>query len=599
MPSLTVVVPSTGGEDVARAVVSLLASAESAGADVDVRCVWQSEETPPELPRGVALVPTFPVNVSYARNEGLRQAHTPLVAFVDADEVVDRGWVAGVLDAFEDGRVQAAFGPVGPLDDRGLPHGGYFDRDEPRWFEGPTPLPWEIGTGGSMAFHRSALLRLGGFDLRMGMPSPGRAGEDVDVIARLQRTGAPMRWVPEMRVYHPTVTEVQRLVRRYPYGYGLGRVTARLRSLRLLAGYGLAVAYAARDAVRHRSRRRARELTRTVAGFGAGLVRGDGWRAPDAALSSMPAAIRAELGERRLRGWEVPHRADPHFLWAAGSDLVLHLYVGDTERLAASIQARGQLEAGGAPAGIPRLRVVAADGGAVWLVEERLRGRPAGWRRRGAWWSAAVAWAEQLASRPASSLGATAWWVEARERLPEAVGPAWAGRVAEALDRVSGLPGPPAHGDFQPKNLLVSGGSIAVVDWECALPECLPGLDLMFLATTARRGRPDASVLSALSCGSEPPGGQVLAPLRSVGVGPEETPAMLLCCVAKWVADESVRRESPGVPPQPPLYAALLEEIGPVLAHGVNVGRRVDGLEAQGRPGPRRCPVLGVEGGWA
>ena len=55
-----------------------------------------------------------------------------------------------------------------------------------------------------------------------------------------------------------------------------------------------------------------------------------------------------------------------------------------------------------------------------------------------------------------------------------------------ALATVADLPAVVAHGDFQPKNLVLSPGGIAALDWERASP-AVPGLDLLFLVYTCYR----------------------------------------------------------------------------------------------------------------
>jgi hypothetical protein len=58
--------------------------------------------------------------------------------------------------------------------------------------------------------------------------------------------------------------------------------------------------------------------------------------------------------------------------------------------------------------------------------------------------------------------------------------------TAERILAVPGLPLLPSHGDFFPENLLLSGGALWVVDWECSADRPA-GYDLMQLWTALER----------------------------------------------------------------------------------------------------------------
>ena len=180
-------------------------------------------------------MPALAAGVSLARNVGLARATAPLVAFVDDDEIVDPGWVAAVVRGFADPSIAAAFGQVLPLDDAGEPFCEIrFDR--PAVVRGHRRAPWDIGTGGNMAFRREVLLGLRGFDVRLGSGTPSRSGEDADIIARLLAGGAAIALRPDMVVLHPTKSSGELLASRRPYARGMG-VLARRRRSPLLAAH--------------------------------------------------------------------------------------------------------------------------------------------------------------------------------------------------------------------------------------------------------------------------------------------------------------------------------------------------------------------------
>jgi GT2 family glycosyltransferase len=79
-----------------------------------------------------------------------------------------------------------------------------------------------------MAFRRSALAAVGGFDEKMGPGTRLRAGEDVDVFWRLLRAGWLGRFDPDAVVTHHQWRGRRQAVRlTYAYGIGGGAVAAK------------------------------------------------------------------------------------------------------------------------------------------------------------------------------------------------------------------------------------------------------------------------------------------------------------------------------------------------------------------------------------
>jgi hypothetical protein len=223
----------------------------------------------------------------------------------------------------------------------------------------------------------------------------------------------------------------------------------------------------------------------------------------------------------------VPHRTDPHFLYRAG-DRILHVYAeaGDGRREA--LRARKRLAASGLPVGVPRLHVAVETPSALWVLEDRIHGRPADPAERDAWWPGAEALLGELARTQGPPVREGRWWAEARPRLEH---------VAEAIERVGDMPSVIVHGDVQPKNLVVEGARVGLVDWDGALADGPPGIDELFLAVTAG-------------------GGLDVAPLLRGGMD-DDARAAAIVAAATW-ADVEARRRAPGGP-----FAQLL---GAVLA---------------------------------
>jgi hypothetical protein len=419
-----------------------------------------------------------------------------------------------------------------------------------------------------MAASREVLGRMGGFDPRLGVGSFGRSAEDTMLIARLQRAGARLRWRPEMRVAHPTKTDAEMLASRYPYGFGAGRVIRQMRSAALATRYGVDLGWAAREAVRLRSRPRTRELVATARGFTAGVLRPDRWTAPDALLDGLPDELRPTLRGHSPRGLPVPFRTDqPHFLYAVGDDRLLHVYGAPAPGQRQALRAREALREA-RPAGIPELHGAIETGTELWLVEDRVPGRAAQPDRHPSWWPAMTDLLVALGRLSGPHVREGEWWREIGEALPAGLASAWREPVAAALEVVGDLPGVVAHGDVQPKNIVLDGRRAGLVDWDGALAEGPPGLDLLFLAVTARTGRPDPAPLLALAAGRDEPGVPLLAALRAVGLDVPTACAVALVAVATWADVEGSRlRRSLGRERAPaPVFTRLLDEVGPALA---------------------------------
>jgi Glycosyltransferase like family 2 len=552
---LSVVVPSVGRASVRAAVGSVLASAERSGADVEVIVAWQGDGRP-DVPGGVAVVRALAAGVSVARNAGLARARAPIVGYIDDDEVADPGWVEGVLRAFAAPQVAAAFGQVLPLDARGSPY-CEIRFDAPRVIRGRRVPPWEVGTGGNMAFRRAGLVALGGFDRRLGQGTPSRSGEDTDAIARLQAAGVPIALRPDMVVRHPTKVAGEQLASRRPYGRGMGALARRQVSPLLAGHFAIGSLWALREVLRQRSGARARELVQTLWGWLEGVLAPDRWHAPLGLLAEAPPEVGDAFAHGPVRGLPVPRAGPLRLAYACGDALVLRLRTGEGERRARSLAAQRALA--GHP-GVPRVHAAADDGAAQWVLEDRVPGEAA----RADWWEPAVAWLAGLAGSGQVRTEAGEWWAEACERLPHAVAGAWAGLVRDALAVVADLPAGPALGDARPANLRFAGGLVGAADWAEAEADAVVGLDLINLAATAGGGRPRADPLLALLDGRDPPAGDVREPLAALGVEAEALPALVVVTLAHHVEAEARRRAALGaVPPGPATYNHLFERVAP------------------------------------
>jgi Glycosyl transferase family 2/Phosphotransferase enzyme family len=566
-PELSVVICTLGREEVAETVHSVQAAGAAADRQVEVLVVWQGDEPAPPL--GTATVLTsFPGGLSYARNRGLEASHAPYVAFVDDDEVVDAGWVAGLFAAFDLPGVAAVFGPIAPRDDRGLPYCRYDGAGELRVVGGPRTLPWTIGTGGNMAFRREDLVASGGFDVLFGLGAVARSAEDTEAIHRLVQAGRRVAWSPDVVVYHPTKTREERLASRFPYAYGIGKLARRHRDPVLAARYAKSILDATAGAVRSRDSRRLRETRETLRGFVAGV----GLRArpvsPERLLVSVPDEVAEALDGARPQALEPLYRPDPHYMYAVTGERLLHVYADPSDRLREGLAARERIRAESQLQGIPRLLASGESRSALWVLEDRLPGSPPPRRDPTKWFPEAARWALDLGGAPGPPVREGSWWADEAAAAVEVATPELRDAVSAALDGVGALPSRRLHGDFQRKNILVDrGGGIGVVDWERAYEDGPPGLDVLFLALMARGDRPDQGLVRTLAAGRDPEWAPLQRLLRGAGVEGIELRTYLLAALAVWAADERLRAGALGLPrAHSEQYRELLLDVGPELA---------------------------------
>jgi len=164
---------------------------------------------------------------SAARNTGVREATSDLIAFTDSDCVPERNWLAGLLAGFDtsDSAQPKGVGGVGGLV-RGV--GGSLTGeyvDVVRLLD-PEPdtrgeIPYLITA--NACFRRSALLEVGLFD--EGFRRPG--GEEAELGYRLRQAGYRFRLAPSALVHHHHRQSIGGLIRTLMnYGAGAARIAS-------------------------------------------------------------------------------------------------------------------------------------------------------------------------------------------------------------------------------------------------------------------------------------------------------------------------------------------------------------------------------------
>ena len=115
---------------------------------------------------------------------------------------------------------------------------------------------------------------------RLGAGSPGSAGEDMDLLYRLLRAGARIRYEPEALVFHERQPRERRLASRSAYGRGVGACCGLwlrgrdLHAIPVLGGWLRMRAGMAAGAVRRRQWESLREEMLVLGGTARGLIYG-------------------------------------------------------------------------------------------------------------------------------------------------------------------------------------------------------------------------------------------------------------------------------------------------------------------------------------
>lgn len=216
-PRLSVlVVDNTLTGDQARGVVD-----NAAQDGLDVR--WMREPIP-----GLAT----------AHNAAMDALGGDIVAITDDDVEVDPSWVHAIVDTFalhpDAGMVTGLIYPArldnevqARVEGAGLGKGFLprrFDLFEHRDADPLFPLAvGACGSGANMAFRRTALQEIGGFDLALGAGSPSRGGDDLAAIHDVLLHGLAVVYQPAAIVRHHHPSDPTSLARQaYGYGCGLG-----------------------------------------------------------------------------------------------------------------------------------------------------------------------------------------------------------------------------------------------------------------------------------------------------------------------------------------------------------------------------------------
>ena len=152
-----------------------------------------------------------------ARNTGLAEVTTALVAFVDTDVDLDDGWLDALLPHFSDPQVALVAPRVASTD--GVTALAQYESMRSPLDLGPERGRIASGTrisyvpAATLVVRTDALRSIGGFDETL------RTGEDVDMVWRMIAAGYRCRYEPASAVHHHPRSSAQEWARqRFSYG---------------------------------------------------------------------------------------------------------------------------------------------------------------------------------------------------------------------------------------------------------------------------------------------------------------------------------------------------------------------------------------------
>jgi glycosyltransferase involved in cell wall biosynthesis len=205
--SVTIVICSRNRPALLRKCLEAVAALKPAPDDVLVVDNSEGNEETESVARTFSaryIVEAIP-GLSRARNRGMAECTTDIVAYLDDDATPDERWLDHILAPFSDPRVAAVTGET-VLPGSASPCAREepirtLSNQDPLWFE--TATFGGLGVGNNMALRKTACQNASAFDVRLGRGAPIRIAEESHAFASLLAKGFRAVHVPDAIVVHP------------------------------------------------------------------------------------------------------------------------------------------------------------------------------------------------------------------------------------------------------------------------------------------------------------------------------------------------------------------------------------------------------------
>jgi len=143
--------------------------------------------------------------LSRARNRGLAESHSEIVAYLDDDATPDERWLGLIIEPFKDPQVTTVTGkiitPKSQARSNPAQKARSLSNKDPDWFGIATF--GGLGLGSNMAFRRQACVGHQIFDERLGRGAPFEIAEENYAFAFLLSQGYTAVYLPDAIVFHP------------------------------------------------------------------------------------------------------------------------------------------------------------------------------------------------------------------------------------------------------------------------------------------------------------------------------------------------------------------------------------------------------------
>lgn len=252
-----------------------------------------------------------------AHNTGVRHSSGELLAFTDDDVIADSRWISSIASNFlKSEAIGCVTGMILPAElvtqaqlwtER---HGGFGKGLSRRVFDirrrtEEAPLfPYAagaFGSGANMAFRRTTLQKMGGFDNALGAGTIARGGDDLASFVSALKTGDQLAYEPGAIVWHFHRRDFEGMRRQaYGYGVGLGAFLTKqvVEDPRQLAFFARRLP----AAIRHLFSRTSEKMSRLPDDYPGSLV----WAERLGILVGVPSYIRSRLKARASSFPEAP-----------------------------------------------------------------------------------------------------------------------------------------------------------------------------------------------------------------------------------------------------------------------------------------------------